>query len=148
MRGITSVLWRDTFSTVGGLQQYMWGIASYCGGYLQYCGGCSVQWEDNISTVGDSFSTMEGNISTVEGIQYSGGYLQYSGGNISTVEVAQYSGDKDLKYYEFSKNLEIFSTAYFASKSDRLHHRTQLLTTADMVKDLGYKNLVLGKILL
>ena len=103
------------------------------------------------------------NISTVEGIQYSGGYLQYSGGipsvqwgdtfstvgdNISTVEVAQYSGDKDLKYYEFSKNLEIFSRAYFASKSDQPHHRTQLLTTADMVKDLGYKNLVLGKILL
>ena len=77
---------------------------------------------DNISTVGD-------NISTVEGIQYSGGYLQYSGDNISTVgdnistvEVAQYSGDNDLKYYEFSKNLEIFSRAYFASKSDRPHH--------------------------
>ena len=61
---------------------------------------------------------------------------------------AQYSRDKDLKYYEFSKNLEIFSRSYFASKSDRPHHRTQLLTTADMVKDLGYKNLVLGKILL
>ena len=42
----------DSFSTVGG--------------YLQYCGGCSVQWGDNISTVGDSFST-------VEGIQYIGG---------------------------------------------------------------------------
>ena len=68
------------------------------------------------------------------------------GDNISTVEVAQYSGDKDFKYYEFSKNLEIFSRAYFASKSDRPHHWTQLLTTADMVKDLGYKNLVLGKI--
>ena len=81
----------------------------------------SVQWGDNISTVED---------------------------NISTVEVAQYSGDKDLKYYEFSKNLEIFSRAYFASKSDRPHHRNQLLTTADMVKDLGYKNLVLGKLLL
>ena len=92
----------------------------------------------------------------MEGTQYSGGYLQYSGGitsvqwggNISTVEVAQYSGDKDLKYYEFLKNLEIFSRAYFASKSDWPHHRTQLLTTADMVKDLGYRNLVLGKILL
>ena len=56
------------------------------------------------------------------------------GDNISTVEVAQYSGDKDLKYYEFSKNLEIFSRAYFASKSDRPHRRPQLLTTADMVK--------------
>ena len=30
------------------------------------------------------------------------------GDNISTVEVAQYNGDKDLKYYEFSKNLESF----------------------------------------
>ena len=105
-------------------------------------------WEDNISTVGD-------NISTVEGIQYSGDTfstlgdnISTVGDNISTVEVAQYSGDKDLKYYEFSKNLEIFSRAYFASKSDWPHHRTQLLTTAGMVKDLGYKNLVLGKILL
>ena len=112
-------------------------------------------WGDNISTVGDNISTVGDNISTVEGIQYSGGYLQYSGdnistvgGNISTAEVAQYSGDKDLKYYEFSKNLEIFSRAYFASKLDRPHHRTQLLTTADMVKDLGYKKLLLGKILL
>ena len=96
---------------------------------------------DNISTCGD-------NISTVVGIQYSGDTFSTVGDNISTVEVAQYSGDKDLKYYEFSKNLEIFSEAYFASKSDRPHHRTQLLTTADMVKDLGYKNLVLGKILL
>ena len=59
------------------------------------------------------------------------------GDNISTVEVAQYSGDKDLKYYKFSENLEIFSRAFFALK--------KLLTTADMVKDLGYKNLVLGK---
>ena len=103
---------------------------------------------DNISTVGD-------NISTVEGIQYSGGTfstvgdnISTMGDNISTVEVAQYSGDKDLKYSEFSKNLEIFSRAYFASKSDRPHHRSQLLTTADMVNYLGYKNLVLGKILL
>ena len=64
------------------------------------------------------------------------------------MEVAQYSGDKDLKYYEFSKNLEMFSRASFTSKSDRPHDRTQLLTTTDMVKDLGYKNLVLGEILL
>ena len=127
-------------------------------------------WGDSFSTVGDTFSTVEvvqysGGITSVQwGItsvlwrvfSTVGGYLQYSGGitsvqwrdNISTVEVAQYSGDKDLKYYEFSKNLEIFSRAYFASKSDRPHHRTQLLTMADMVKDLGYKNLVLGKILL
>ena len=77
-------------------------------------------WGDNINTVGD-------NISAVEGIQY--------------------SGDKDLKYYEFSKNLKIFSRAYFASQSDRPHCRPQVsLSTTDMVKDLGYKNLVLGKI--
>ena len=87
----------------------------------------SVQWRV-FNTMGDTFSTV--------------------GDNISTVEVAQYSGDKDMIYYEFSKNLEIFSRAYFASKSDRPHKRTQLLTTAGMVKDLGYKNLVLGKILL
>ena len=87
----------------------------------------SVLWRV-FSTVGDTFSTV--------------------GDNISTVGVAQYSGDKDLKYYEFSKNLEIFSRAYFVSKSDRPHLRTQLLTMADMVKDLGYKNFVFGKILL
>ena len=91
--GITSVLWEDSFSTVGGK--------------LQYCGGCSVQWGDSFSTVGDSFST-------VEVIQYSGGItsvlwgcIQYCGGipsvlwgitavhvgdTFSTVEVVQYSG--------------------------------------------------------
>ena len=68
------------------------------------------------------------------------------GDNISTVKVIQYSGDKDLKYYEISKNLEIFSRAHFASQSDRPHRRPQVLTTADIVKDLGYQNLVLGKI--
>ena len=99
-------------------------------------------WGDSFSTVGDTFST-------VEVVQYSGGITSVQwGDNISTVEVAQYSGDKDLKYYEFSKNLEIFSRAYFTSKSDQPHHRNQLPTTADMVKDLGYKNLVLGKILI
>ena len=105
---------------------------------------------DNISTVGDNISTCGG----ITSVQWGIPSVQWGitsvwwGDNISTVEVAQYSGDKDLKYYEFSKNLEIFSRAYFASKSDRPHHRTQLLTTADMIKDLGYKNLVLGKILL
>ena len=56
------------------------------------------------------------------------------------MEANQYSEDKDIKYYEFSKNLEIFSRAYFAWQSDRPHCRPQLLTTADMVKDLGYKS--------
>ena len=54
------------------------------------------------------------------------------------MEVAQYSGDKDLKYYKFSKNLEIFTRAYFVSKSHRPHRRPQVMTTVDMVKDLGY----------
>ena len=72
MQGITSVLWR-VFSTVEGYLQYcggipsvLWGITAVHVGYLQYCGGCSVQWGGNISTVRDSFST-------VEGIQYIGG---------------------------------------------------------------------------
>ena len=52
--------------------------------------------------------------------------------------------DEDLKHYQFSKIVEIFSTAYFTMKSDRPHYSPQLLTTADMVKDLGYKRLVLG----
>ena len=68
---IASALW-DAFSTVQVVQ----------------CNG------DKISTLGDSFSL-------VEGIQYIGGitsvqwgYLQYCGGYISTVEVSQYNGDK------------------------------------------------------
>ena len=84
----------------------------------------------------------------MEVVQYTGGCSVHQritsvlwGDSISTVEVIQHTGDKDLKYYEFSKNLEIFSRAYFASQSDRPHRRPQLLTTADMVKDLGYKNL-------
>ena len=62
----------------------------------------SVLWRV-FSTVGDTFSIV--GILSVQ-----------QGDNISTAEVAQYSGDTDLKYYEFSKNLEIFSRAYFASK--------------------------------
>ena len=56
------------------------------------------------------------NISTVEGIQYSGvlaSVLWGGGDNISTVKVIQYSGYKNLKYHEFPKNLEIFSRAYY-----------------------------------
>ena len=46
---------------------------------VQYCGGCSVHWRlfstsgDNISTVGDSFST-------VEVVQYSGGITSVHAG--------------------------------------------------------------------
>ena len=64
-RGITSVLWGDSFSTVevvqysGGIASVLWGIAS-------------VLWR-LFSTVGDNISTVGDNISTVEG------YLQYCG---------------------------------------------------------------------
>ena len=55
------------------------GVASVLWGYLQYCGGYSVQWADNISTMGDNISTVGDSFSTV-------------GDSFSTVEVAQYSG--------------------------------------------------------
>ena len=64
------------------------------------------------------------------------------------MEVAQYNGDKTWNIKNFQRISESFPEAYFASKSDRPHRRPQVLTTADLVKDLGYKNLVLGKILL
>ena len=134
-----------TFSTVEIIQ---------CRDDIGIVGITSVLWRV-FSTLGDNISTCGGNISTVKGIQHNGGYFRYSGGyfqyrgdNISNVEVAHYNGDEDLKHYEFSKIIEIFSTAYFTLKSDRSHYSPQLLTTADMDKDLGYKNLVLGKILL
>ena len=68
MWGIASVLWGDSFSTVGGYLQYCGGIPSVLwgdtfstvGGYLQYCGGCSVQWGITSVQWEDSFSTMEG----------------------------------------------------------------------------------------
>ena len=57
---------------------------------------------------------------------------------LSTMEIR-------LEILRISKS---FPEAHFASKSDRSHRRPQVLTTANMVKDLGHKNLVLGKILL
>ena len=110
-----------------------WGISTV-GGQLQYCGGYSVHWGITSVHAGDNISTVGDSISTVEGIQYSGDTFSTVGDNISTVDV------EDVKYYGFSKNLKIFSRVYFASKSDRPHHRPQLLTTANMVKDLGHKN--------
>ena len=123
----------------------MWGIASVLWGYLHDCGGFSVQLADNISTVGDIsvlwrvFSTLGDTFSTCRGITSvqwgitsvlwrvlstvgdtfsTVGVSFRTVGDNSTVEVIQYSGDKGLKCYEFSKNLEIFSRAYFASQSD------------------------------
>ena len=62
--GIPSVLWGDSFSTVG-IPSVLWRLFSTVG--------------DNISTVGDSFNT-------VEGIQYIGGITSvHVGDNISTV---------------------------------------------------------------
>ena len=86
----------DSFSTVAG--------------YLQYSGSCSVQW--GITSVQWGIPSVQQRVS-----------FSTVGDNISTVEVIQYSGDKDLKYYEFSKNLEIFSRAYFTLQSDRPHRR-------------------------
>ena len=83
----------DTSSTVG-IPSVLWRLFSRVG-------IASVQWRDTFSTVGVPSVQWRDTFSTV-------------GDNISTVEVAQYSGDKDLKYYEYSKNLEIFSRAYFA----------------------------------
>ena len=94
-------MWGDTLSTVEVIQ--------YSGDNISTVGVTSVLWRV-FGTVGDTISTVG-----IPSVQWRD--------NISTVEVAQYSGDKDLKYYEFSKNLEIFSRAYFASKSDRPHHR-------------------------
>ena len=55
------------------------------------------------------------------------------GDNISTVEVAQYSGDKEL-----ITNFQRISKSF-----------PELISLRNaVVKDLGYKNLVLGKILL
>ena len=56
--GIPSVLWRDTFSTVGG--------------YSSTCEYMGVLWK-LFSTVGDNISTVRDSFSTVEGIQYIGG---------------------------------------------------------------------------
>ena len=102
---------------IGRITSVQWGIASVLWRVSVYWRTLPVHTGDSISRVGD-------NISTVDGIQYSGGVcstvgVSFSivGDNISTVEVIQFSGDKNLKYYEFSKNLEIFSRAYFASQS-------------------------------
>ena len=72
---VGSVLWR-LFSTLE---------------VVQYIGGCSVHRGDNISTVGDSFSTVGDNISTCGGITS----VKW-GDNISTVEGIQYSGGRIL----------------------------------------------------
>ena len=94
---------------------------------IQYCGKiASVLWGIAAVHVGEASVLWRVGFSTAEGIQY--------------------SGDNNLKYYEFSSNLQIFSRAYFVLQSDLPHRRHQVLTTADMVKDLGYKNLVLGEI--
>ena len=86
------------FSTVGGFHDkcggYLGGVQyrgkchDKCRGYLEYRGGCSVPWGNVMSTVGNIMSTvgryleyrgdiiihMADIISTVRGVQYSGGY--------------------------------------------------------------------------
>ena len=51
---------------------------------------------------------------------------------LSTVEI------KILNVTNF-QSLEIFFRAYFSLQSDQTHHRAQVLSTADMFKDLGMK---------
>ena len=54
------------------------------GGYLEYRGGCSVPWGVILSTVGDIMMHVGDIMSTVEGVQYRGGYhplkFEYRGG--------------------------------------------------------------------
>ena len=98
-----------------GIASVQWGITSVLCWVFSTVGIPSVQWGDSISTVGVTsvlwrvFSTVGDTFSTV-------------GDNISNVEVAQYSGDKDLKYYEFSKNLEFFQSLFrFEIRSTTSH---------------------------
>ena len=146
----------------GGMPSVLWGMtAVHVGDNSSTCGVIASALWDTFRTVqvvqysGDKISTVEESFSLVEGIQYIGGYHQYSGctfstvgDNISTVEVSQYNGDKTWNIKNFERISKSFPEAYFASKSDRPHRRPQVLTTAGIVKDLGHKNLVLGKILL
>ena len=112
-------------------------VAQYCGEWkLQLCVCVCVGGGGG----GGGFSTVHQYIRGIISVLWRVSFSTV-GDNISTVEVIQYSGDKDLKYYERN-----FSRAHFASQSDRPHRRPQVLTMADTVKDLGYKNLVLGKI--
>ena len=69
----------DNISTVEGIQycgvylQYCGGSFSTVEGYLQYCGGIpSVLWR-LFSTMGGYISTVGDSFMTVEGIQYIGG---------------------------------------------------------------------------
>ena len=64
--GIASVLWGDSFSTVGGSFSTV-GDSFSTVEVVQYSGGITSVY------AGDSFSTVGDNISTVEGIQYCGG---------------------------------------------------------------------------
>ena len=135
--GIASVLWR-LFSTVGDNIQYSFitvGVFSTFGDNISTCGG-------NISTVEDRISTLEDTFSTVRDIFSTVGITSVLWRLLSALEITIWN------IRNFQTTLEIFSRPYFASKWDRPHYSHQLLTTADMVKDLGYKNLVLGKILL
>ena len=91
VRGIPSVLWGITAVHVGGgKQQYMWGeetavhvggreTAVHLGDNSSTCGGIALVLWRLFSTVGDSFST-------VEGIQYIGGITSVHAGWITSVQ--------------------------------------------------------------
>ena len=78
MRGITSVLWR--YSVLWRVPSVLWGPSSVLWKLFSTVG-------DKISTVGDKISTVGDSFTTVEGIQYIGGYHQYSEGTFSTVGI-------------------------------------------------------------
>ena len=61
---------------------------------IQYCGGIpSVLWGDNSSTCGGIASVLRGDtFSTVEVVQYSGDNISTVGDSFSTVEDIQYLG--------------------------------------------------------
>ena len=88
-------MWGSNCSTCGGVTAVHVGMPSKQWRFFSTVGDDtstmeipSVQWEDSISTVEDTFSTCGviisvqqwDNISTVEGIRYRREYLQYSGG--------------------------------------------------------------------
>ena len=83
----------DSFSTVGDTFSTV-EVVRYSGGQHQCIGRIVSELWRVFSTLGDNISTCRGitsvhagnNISTVEGIQYSGGYLQYSGGYLQYSE--------------------------------------------------------------
>ena len=137
-----SVLWRDTFSTVGdnsstwGIASALWGIPSVLCRLFSTVGIRSVQWRI-ASVLWKVFGTLGDNISTVGLPLILWGITSVLWRLLNTVEIRL----EILRNFEESLNLfqKLISL-------DRPHRKPQVFTTVDMVKDLGYKNLVLGAV--